>query len=89
MSGTVGLVGFVENIHTEVNNHVSKVDLFVRGETKLLDFKCLTTGESGNSAHDFFDVSTLETVVPRCTHLTVHHLDVFHCVWAIVRGNGA
>jgi hypothetical protein len=51
LTAAVGLVGFIEDIDSEVHNHVREVNFFIRGETELLDAEGLSSGEAGHTAH--------------------------------------
>jgi hypothetical protein len=87
LTAAVGLVRFIEDINSKVHNHVGEVDFFIRSETELLDAKGFSSGEAGNTAHDLFNVSGLEGVIPRSSHLTVGLSHVFHVERSIIGRN--
>jgi hypothetical protein len=87
LTAAVSLVRFIEDINSKVDNHVSEINFFVRGETELLDAEGFSSGEAGNTSHDFFNVSRLEGVIPRSSHLSVGLLQVFHVERSIIGRN--
>ena len=54
LTAAVGLVRFIEDINSEVYNHISEVDFFIRGETELLNAEGFSSGEARDTSHDFF-----------------------------------
>ena len=80
----VSLVGFVENINSVVYDNVREIDLLIGSESHLLDAESLTSGQAGDTPHDFFNVGGLRSVVPGSLHLSVKFLDVFHGPGSIV-----
>jgi len=89
LTAAVGLVRFIEHIDSEVHNHVSEVNLFIRSQTELLNTKGFSSGEAGNATHDFLKVGGLEGVIPRSSHLSVGFLDIFHGERSIIGRNGS
>lgn len=87
LTTAVGLVRFIKDIDSEVHDHVSKINFFVRGETQLLNAECFTTGETRNATHNFFNIGALSGVIPRSAHLSVGFFDIFHRKWSIIGRN--
>ena len=89
LTADVSLVGLIEDINAHVYDHVSVVDLFVRGEAELLDTERLTTGQAWHTSHQLLNIRRLHGVVPRGTHLTIQLLYILHGPGAIVCWNGS
>jgi len=87
LTTAVSLVRFIKDIDSEVHDHVSEINLFVRGQTQLLNAECFTTGKAGNATHNFFNICALSSVIPRSAHLSVGFFDIFHCKWSIIGRN--
>ena len=56
LTADVGLVGFVEDIDSHVDDHIGIVNLLIWSETELLDSESLTTGKSWSTSHKFIDI---------------------------------
>lgn len=87
LSGKVGLVTFIEDIDTVVDDQVGIVDLFIWGQTQLLNSQCLLSSETWCSSHELLDVSGLRSVIPWAFHLTIYLLDIFHGVRTVIWRN--
>jgi hypothetical protein len=84
LSGEIGLVSFVENVNTVVDDDVSEIDFFFWGESKLLNSQCFLSGQTWSSSHNFLNISRLWSMIPWTFHLTIHLSDVFHSVRTII-----
>lgn len=57
LSGEVGLVTFIEDINTIVDDQVSIIDLFIWGQTQLLNSQCFLSSETRCSSHELLNIS--------------------------------
>jgi len=89
LSANVCLVCFIEDINSEIHYQVRVVNFFIRCQTKLLDAKRFTSGETWDTSEQLFNVSGLHRVIPWSAHLTVQLLNVFHTPSTVVCWNGS
>lgn len=89
LTANVGLISFIEDIDTHVDNDVSEINFFIGGQTQLLDSESFTTSKAGSTSEQLINISGLGHVIPRSSHLTVKFLDVFHGPGSIIGWNGA
>lgn len=87
LSGEVGLVTFIEDINTVVDDQVSIIDFFIWGQTQLLNSQCLLSSETWCSSHELLNISRLRSVIPWAFHLTINLLDIFHGVRTVIWRN--
>jgi hypothetical protein len=51
LTAAIGLVRFIEDIDSEVHNHVREVNFFIRSQTKLLNAEGFSSGEARHTTH--------------------------------------
>jgi len=84
LSTHIGLITLIKDINTHIDNHIGKVNFFIRCKSQLLNSKCFSSSKTRNSSHHFINVSWLGSMVIRCSHLSIQFLYVFHCPRAVI-----
>ena len=87
MSGSVDLVGQIEDVKTDVVGNISEIDLLFRVQTKFYNMLNFLSGNTRNSSHDFVDFMVNIAEVTTDTGVPHDSSDIFHSIGTVIRRN--